>query len=211
MAHDKHLREKAIYLRTEKHMTLDEIIERLSLPKTTIYEWIKDIPIPRTNRQNEAQQKGTRMMQIKFAALRDEAYKRGWEEAPELLKDLRFRDFVVLYTAEGYRRNRNTVAFGNSDAKMMKLAHDWIRHLTNCKIEYQLQCHADHDEGELQEYWGGLLDVKPERIRVSRKSNSGQLKGRHFRPVYGVLAVRTGDTYFRSRLQAWMDFVKEQW
>jgi hypothetical protein len=211
MAHDKHLREKANYLRTEKHMTLDEIIERLSLPKTTIYGWIKDIPIPRTNRQNEAQQKGTLMMQAKFAAIREQAYRQGREEAPELLKDFRFRDFVVLYTAEGYRRNRNTVSFGNSDPKMISLAHDWICRLTNSKIAYQLQIHEDHDEVELQQFWGDLLGVEPDKIKISRKSNSNQLKGRNFRSVYGVLSIKTDDTYFRARLQAWMDFIKEQW
>jgi len=52
-----HLREKAIQLRTQHHMTLEEIMERLALPKTTIYYWIKDIPIPRTEKQTEAQRK----------------------------------------------------------------------------------------------------------------------------------------------------------
>jgi hypothetical protein len=41
-----HLRQRAVELRTERQMSLDEIVERLQLPKTTIYYWIKDIPIP---------------------------------------------------------------------------------------------------------------------------------------------------------------------
>lgn len=60
-----HLREKAISLRTTRHMTLDEIVERLALPKTTVYHWIKDLPIPRNS---------TAAMQAKFAALREKAY-----------------------------------------------------------------------------------------------------------------------------------------
>lgn len=37
MAHRyDHIREKAISLRTEQHLTLDEIVERLSLPRGTI-------------------------------------------------------------------------------------------------------------------------------------------------------------------------------
>ena len=43
-----HLRDKAIELRTWHNMTLDDIGERLALPKTTIYSWIKDLPIPYT-------------------------------------------------------------------------------------------------------------------------------------------------------------------
>lgn len=62
MAHDAHLREKAIYLRTKHNMTLDEIIEHLGLPRTTIYYWIKDIPIPKTQKQTERQILGTKAM-----------------------------------------------------------------------------------------------------------------------------------------------------
>jgi len=34
-------------MRVERDMTLDEIAERLALPKTTVYYWIKDIPLQR--------------------------------------------------------------------------------------------------------------------------------------------------------------------
>src|SRR5690606_39030567 len=99
-----HLRAKAISLRTEKHMTLDEIVECLSLPKTTVYYWIKDLPIPaRPRQQHWGQRRGTEAMQAKYAAKREAAYQQGCEEAPELLKNPTFRDFVVLYMAEGYK------------------------------------------------------------------------------------------------------------
>ncbi len=212
MAHKlDHLREKAVMLRTQKNMTLDEIVERLSLPKTTVYYWIKDIPIPRTERQTAAQRKGTETSRMRYAALRDAAYQQGWDEAPGLLQDPSFRDFVVLYMAEGYKRNRNVVSFVNSDKAMVKLAHRWMMQFTAHKLEYHLQYHADHDVDELRHYWGDLLTVDSASIKLIRKSNSGELSGRQFRSVYGVLTVRTSDTYFRARLQAWMDYVKAQW
>jgi len=48
-------------------------------------------------------------------------------------------------------------------------------------------------------------------IAVSAKSNSNQLSGREFRSRNGVLTVRTNDTYFRARLEAWVDLLKEEW
>ena len=51
----------------------------------------------------------------------------------------------------------------------------------------------------------------PSCIKATRKSNSGSLKGRQFRSVYGLLTLEMGDTYLRARLQAWMDFVRSQW
>jgi AcrR family transcriptional regulator len=218
MPHDKHIREKAIYLRTEKHMTLDEIIERLSLPRTTVYRWIKDIPLGKPRRklqlpQTPGQVAGTQRMQARYALLREQAYQQGWETAPELLKDITFRDFVVLYMAEGTKRQRNSVAFVNSDARMVKLAAYWMRRLANPenKFEYRLQYHADHDFEALKQYWAEVVDVHPDDIKFLRKSNSNQLSGRQFRSVYGLLTVRVGDTYLRARLQAWMDFIKAQW
>lgn len=212
MAHKyDHLREKAIRLRTEQQMTLDEIVERLQLPRTTIYYWIKDIAIPYTEKQSEAQRRGTKAMQAKYAAKRQAAYDQGLAEAPVLLQDLTFRDFVVLYMAEGYKRNRNEVKFGNSDPRMIALADRWMRHFSRNKVAYEVQIHIDHDQVEIQRFWAELVGVEPHDIKIIRKSNSGKLTGRNFRSVHGVLSIRTGDTYFRSRLEAWMDFIKSQW
>lgn len=213
MAHKlDHLREKAVMLRTQKNLTLDEIVERLSLPKTTVYHWIKDIPIPRTERQTAAQRRGTEANRARYAALRDAAYQQGWDEAPTLLKDPSFRDFVVLYMAEGSKRSRNTVEFVNSDSQMIRLANRWMCHLADkTRIRYRIQYHADHDPDELKQYWARLLTVQSDDIKVMRKSNSNELSGRQFRSLYGVLSISIADTYFRAKLQAWMDYVKLQW
>ncbi len=213
MAHRyDHLREKAIWLRRERQLSLDAIMERLSLPKTTIYHWIKDIPIPLPPKQQHlGQRKGTEAMQAKYAALRDSAYQQGIAEAPQLLTDPTFRDFVVLYMAEGSKRNRNAVEFVNSDARLVKLAHRWIITLSEKNPSYRIQFHVDHELEVLKHYWAGILGIEPDIITVLRKSNSGQLERRQFRSEYGLLSVRVGDTYLRARLQAWMDLIKAQW
>lgn len=94
---------------------------------------------------------------------------------------------------------------------MVKLAYSWISKLGKGKLQYQLQYHADHDVEELKRYWAALLDIRPENIKPIRKSNSGQLGTRNFRSQYGLLSVRVGDTIFRSKLQAWMDYVESRW
>jgi hypothetical protein len=145
-----HLREKAIKLRTEQRMTLEEIVERLALPKTTIYYWIKDIPIPRKSNRgfiHSGNKLGSAAMRRKYAALRDQAYQAGYREAQELLhRDLKLRDFVLLYIGEGTKSDRNTVGICNSDPMVMKLSHEIISRFTQRKMDYQLQIHIDHDE-----------------------------------------------------------------
>lgn len=206
-----HIRKKAIELRTQQNMTLDDICDHLKLPKTTVYYWIKDIPIPRTNKQTEAQRKGTESSQRKYRLLREEHYQQGLDEAPELLKDPLFRDFVVLYIGEGTKKNRNVVEFVNSNAKMVRFAHRWMKQFSRKDIKYRLQYHMDHDVDELRDYWATFMGISADEIKLMRKSNSGKMAKRKFRSEHGLLTISTSDTYFRARLQAWMDMVKQEW
>jgi AcrR family transcriptional regulator len=206
-----HLREKAIELRTRHNLTLDELVERLGLPRTTIYYWIKDLPIPRTEQQSAARQRASDANRDRARAKRDAAYQKGWEEAPSLLADPVFRDFVVLYMGEGSKRQRNCVEFVNSDPKLVALANRFMREYSARKLSHRLQYHADHDPEELKQFWGVVVGVNPGEIKEMRKSNSNELSGRQFRSIHGLLTIHTADTYFRARLQAWMDFVKSQW
>jgi AcrR family transcriptional regulator len=207
-----HLRVKAVELRTKQFLSLDDICARVNLPRTTVYYWIKDLPIPRTEKQKYSQKAGTAATVAKWAALRKQAYEAAYESASQLLQDQAVRDFVVLYLAEGYRKDRNKVQLGNSNPRIVALAHSCMRRLSDKpRFMYFLQYHADQDLDELKRFWSQCLGIGPDAIKVQRKSNSGQLAHRRWASKYGVLSVGVGDTLFRSRLEALMDTVQEQW
>ena len=117
MAYPAYVREKARKLRVEKHLSIDEIAERLALPKTTIYYWVRDLPLGRPRRANPGQRKGNRAMRAKYRLRRAAAYAQGRLDFERFARDPTFRDFVCLYMAEGYKRSRNTVAVCNSDPR----------------------------------------------------------------------------------------------
>jgi len=206
MAYPAYVREKARKLRVEKHLSIDEIAERLALPKTTIYYWVRDLPLDRPRRANPGQGKGNRTMRAKCRLRRI-----GRLEFERLARDPTFRDFVCLYIGEGSKRNRNRVAVCNSDPRVIVLCTRWIRRFARNPLDFRVQYHEDQDLAELQQFWGRQVGVPPERIGLQRKSNSGRLGGRTWRSPYGVLTVTAGDTMFRARLQAWMDCLREQW
>jgi hypothetical protein len=53
------LRDRARELRIQKHLSIEELAERLALPKTTIYYWVKDVPLgPRAPRVAPAGHRG---------------------------------------------------------------------------------------------------------------------------------------------------------
>ena len=202
-------------MRIERKLTIDELAERLALSRSTVYYWVRDLPIPEsgsgTGWPAHAQRKGTIAMQRKFRRLREEAYREGVASYRELVADPTFRDFVCLYIAEGYKRNRNAVALCNSDPAVMKVATRWICCLTEKKPMFSIQYHADQDLDELRELWSFTLGIEPQAIRLQRKSNSNQMTGRQWRSQHGVLNVRVPDTLLRARLQGWMDCLRAEW
>jgi hypothetical protein len=210
MAHPAYIREKARELRIERRLSIVEIAERLALPKTTVFYWVRDLPLGRPRRDNP--HPGTRAMQRKFRDLREQAYTEGSESFQTLCaSDPTFRDFVCMYVGEGYKRSRNAVAISNADPRVVAIATRWLRALSHKRLRFSVQYHADQDPRELAEFWASTLGVDPGDVRMQRKTNSGQLGGRVWRCRYGVMAVTACDTLLRARLQAWMDCVQEQW
>lgn len=198
-------------MRMERDLTIDEIAERQTISRQTIFYWVRDLPMRRPRRGTPGQKLGNEAMQRKYKALRDEAYERGWEEYDDLILEPSFRDFICMYIGEGFKRNRNRVSLGNSDSTVLVLADFWMRRFSKNRLWYALQYHADQDPEELTRFWSRMLRIDPGRVRLQRKSNSNQLTGRTWRCRWGVMTVGTDDTLFRAKLQAWMDRVFEEW
>jgi len=206
-----YIRQKAVRLRQEQRLTIDEIAERLAVSRTTAYGWVGEIPIPETERQSARRLKASRANSARARKKRDDAYRQGLDEFDQLSQDPTFRDFVCMYIGEGSKRNRNGVAICNSDLAVVMLGQKWISALSRNPTRYWLQHHADQDVEEIKQFWASCLGVPVSEIAVQRKSNSGQLEGRHWRSRYGVLTVRSSDTFLRARLGAWMDRVRADW
>jgi DNA-binding XRE family transcriptional regulator len=209
--HARYLREKARQMRVDKKLTIDQLAERLALPRTTIYYWVSDLPIPPTPARKLAQRRAAAATSRKHRLLREEAYETGATEFEALSRDPTFRDFVALYIAEGSKRDRNLVAIANSDSAVLRVSLDWMERFTGATFDYRLQYHADQDLDALRRYWAHELQIEAGFVKVQRKSNSNQLRKRTWRSQYGVMTIRCNDTLFRARLQAWMDCIREQW
>lgn len=214
MAYPGYIREKARQLRTEKKLTIDEIAERLSISRTTIYYWVRDLPIPRKPANGwpeSARRKGNQAMQAKYRALRDAAYEDAYVFYLHLSETPSFRDFLVVFMTEGHRRSRHEVSIANSDPAVVQLAARWMHVFSARSLAYSIQYHADQNLDELRAFWSKQLGIAPEEIRLLRKSNSGRLTGRTWRSRYGVLTVRASDSYFREAMQAWTDCLRDAW
>jgi len=215
MTYPAYIKEKARELRRKK-LTIDEIAQRLAVSRTAIYYWVGGPAEPEIKYRDSpararAREKAARSNVARFKALRDAAYRQGWDEFALLAAEATFVDFVCMYIGEGYKRSRNTVSPANSDPRVVKLADYWIRRFSRNQVTYQFQYHADQDPDNLVRFWSFGLGVNPKLFTYLRKSNSGKLSGRTWRSKYGVLTVRAQDTALRARLQAWMDRTQDRW
>ena len=212
MTHPAYLRAKARELRIERSFTIDEIAERLALPRTTVFYWVRDLPIARNPVvSSRAQAMATRAMQAKYRLAREAAYAEGRATFMSLAAEPSFRDFICLYLAEGSKRDRNRVQVCNSDPSVVRHCDQWLRRLSSMPRTYAIQYHADQDLTALREFWSEALGIVESEIRMQRKSNSNQLAGRTWRSEHGVLAVNVNDTLLRARMSAWMDSLREAW
>ena len=211
MAYPAYIREKAQQLRREKKMTIDELAECLAISRTTIYYWVRDMPIPRTPNETAAQLRRAKQNKQRYRRLREAAYDEGLTFIVPLMRQEGFRDFVILFITEGYKRSRNKVSIANSDPAVVVVADRWLRRLSRNPVTYSVQYHADQNLPSLQRFWGELLGVDPERIKLQRKSNTKGLAARKWRSEHGVLTVCANDTYLRAELQAWMEYVQNEW
>jgi AcrR family transcriptional regulator len=213
VTHPTYLREKARTLRIERSLTIDEIAERLALPRTTIFYWVRDLPIARRPPviASRAQALGNRAMQAKYRLARKAAYAEGRATFASLATDPTFRDFVCLYLTEGSKRSWNRVQVCNSDPAVVKLCDQWLRRLSSKRRTYAIQYHADQELVALRAFWAEALGIDGSAIRLQRKSNSNQLAGRTWRSEYGVLGVTVNDILLRARLSAWMDSLRDAW
>jgi len=212
LSHPDYIRDKARELRRERNLSIDEIAERLALPRTTVFYWLRDLPIERSARpRTMAQRNGSIAMQAEYRQLRESAYAVGRATFDDLSHDPTFRDVLCLYIAEGTKRDRNRVAVCNSDLAVITVCQEWICRLSQRPLNYSIQYHADQDLDELRRYWAGALGIQTTQIRLLRKSNSTHLTGRTWRSRYGVLTVCVHDTLLRAKLGGWIDRLRESW
>ena len=68
-------------MRTERNLSIDEIAERLALPRTTVFYWVRDLPIDRSARPRTlAQLNGNLAMQEKYRRAARGGLRRGPRE-----------------------------------------------------------------------------------------------------------------------------------
>jgi len=185
------VRNQAIQLRREG-LSLNQIIDIVSVPKTTLYDWISKIRKPETLtkagkvavKHLPPHQPNGMKRKREFELLR--ILKKVQEDVfnyPRLFNQAYYRSLLaMLYWAEGSKAkgntNRASLAFANTDPRLCLLFLTLLRAsypLDEKRLKVYLYLHYYHDQEETKDYWSNLLKIPLNqfaKIRLKRRAPS---------------------------------------
>ena len=160
-----YIKAKAREMRIERHLSIEEIAERLALPKTTIFGWVRDIPLGRSTRVRIRSQEPQSLSNV--PPIGDgKRTKQPCCRSRRLMLSRRSETSCAWTPVRATSATANVASLATSDAAVVVLAATWLRRLSAKQIFCTLRYHADQDLDDLRSFWGNALDVGPDRIRL---------------------------------------------
>lgn len=192
---------RAVLLR-KQGMTYPEIAKELSVAKSTLSLWLRDIPIPKQTRRKMRMRATARRIKSSAGAVsgafRDKR-KRLIEEARKefdgVHPDYTTAIFVgaALYWAEG-AKNRNTLTFCNSDPCMVDFYVKWLVHVLGVPTEAlrcSIQAHLDKGLSyeQVEKWWSRRLKIPQSQFTSPYIRDWGYKRNKRSL-TYGILTIR---------------------
>jgi len=217
MAHSRYLRNMARSLRLERQYTVDQLAERLALPRSTIYYWVRDLPVrPARARAGVAapvDSEAAHVLGSPSCAEREAAYERALSTYEDLAVQPTFEDFLCVCIAVrgGCEHAHSGVAVTNSDPAAMQLANRWLWRLTDRTPHLSIHTDPCHSASELRRFWSEAVGARADAIAVQRDARSSAPASAARRSPCGVLRIAVDDALLGARLEAWMHRKRQDW
>ncbi len=131
-----------------------------------------------------------------------------WSE--ELKDDHVFRLFLMLYVAEGIRKDRGSFGITNSDPDIVLFAFRMMKRINihHKPVRIDLNLTETFDADDARRFWTKTLRAN-EDIHVHLRKEYGSLKGRNWVSRYGIVRLRIYDTYVKTMVDVWIDLFKQ--
>ena len=218
----------AIQLRKSGN-SYSQISTALKVPKSTLSNWLKDIPISqealekiqaRTNSTGIAKLIERNKNQTVLAKERhDKFYESGKKEAKTLLADSLFLVGLSLYWAEGYKQGAygskwKSIDFANSDSEMIEIMVLFFTKFLEIKrsdIKIQIMLHEPKDTEKAINYWQKITKVPRNNFITTSHSISSASSNKQNRKLeHGTIHLRINNVESFFRLIGWIDGLKKK-
>lgn len=168
-------KEHAIRLRHEG-MTLNEIVSRVDVAKSSVSLWVRDLPLSpkarariaslQTAGQKSAQKTNLERTRMKLLAAKEDAQEIIHTMA--ITPDIALLSCALLYWCEGEKdRNDTTFTFSNSDSQLIRAFMKLMRHaliLDEQKFRVRMHLHEYHDETSQRKFWSKITGISEQQF-----------------------------------------------
>ena len=198
-----------------------EILQTISVSKSTISLWCKDIGLTEKQKLRllEKKQFGQRKGSLVAAdnkrrarILRTELIKNeAKKEIGKISKRDKFVTGIALYAAEG-NKSDGKAGFSNADPKLIEFMMDWF--LTFAKVPMDkmrgaIWLHEGLSEKNSKKFWSDLVNLPSNQFHktyIARVKNNSK-KVRKNIHQYGVFQIRFSDSAIHRRIMGWISAV----
>ncbi|XKT75279.1 MAG: hypothetical protein ACJKSS_00615 [Patescibacteria group bacterium UBA2103] len=210
-------KERAIELR-KKGYTYNEILKEVSVAKSSLSEWLKDMPLTKSEKDLLKKRKDSNITKGRIRAAtahhlnrleRDKVlFQEAKREFDAFIQDPLFQLGVGLYWAEGSKRNQQ-FQFSNSDPNMINVMFLWIERyfsLPREDINVRLYIHKPYREEKCEEYWSKTIRVPLENFQKTIYKPTGL--GVKKRPAYkGCLRIEVAKIKYLKKVKFWIELL----
>ena len=217
-------KEKAINLR-KKGYSYSEILEEVSVAKSTLSLWLRNIGLAKKQKQNitkkriEGALRGANTRKIK----RIDATKEIKDKAKKEIKIISERDLWLIGTslhwAEGAKEKEYYtsvgISFSNSDYKMILIFLKWLKtilKINDSYLIYELYVHETADIKKIQKYWSKKISIPINKITIYLKRNKIKTIRKNTGDKYnGLIRIKVRkSSNLNRRISGWIDGIYEE-
>lgn len=167
------LREKVVQLRLTHELSYSEIRKRTGVSKSTLSYWLRDLPLS-NKRISELRKKGWKKGEAARELYRNSMRKKKVQEyASEYEKakkrfshisaDAHYIAGLMLYAAEGSKKDPYKISIANTDPKIILFFIDWLQvHCAVSKDDLRFQLHL-YESMEIEKeilFWINTLGIQ---------------------------------------------------
>jgi hypothetical protein len=205
-------KENACILRS-KGISINEIAKQLSVSKSSVSSWVRDISITEAQRallksnSSDASKSIRNLSWQTTCRNRRLEYQRAGIRLAEQLSDCpQFTGGCMLYWAEG-AKDKNSAKLANTDKYLMKCWWDFLQQyfgLCHKDVTIHISCYLGngHTVSDVESYWLTILALPKSCLRktmvvTKHPMSTGRRKNKH---PYGVCSLNVNSTKLVQKL-----------
>lgn len=224
MLDNKLKKEKAIKLRKEGK-TYSEILKEVSVAKSTLSEWFRDVglSVPEKQRLTAKKLEAAKRGGIAKHAQRIIRTQKIHQEALKDITHISKRELwligVALYWAEGSKEKDyhpgGNLRFGNSDPRMIELFLKWLKEILKISddrigIEILIHENSKNNISAVKQYWSKVVGWKVNRLtKVYYKKTKIKTNRRNIGNLYygGIRVTVKSSSSLVRQIAGWTEAV----